>query len=155
MKNLLSTSQVQLGNVFLATNCKGEEVMRRLVGGTFGTVTKYFTLDMQGKLKSNARETIEEVLDGYEIKALSVYDFVVSNYTAIDPEEIENFKRGDILVCTVNGETVYRELVGGKQFDTTAWFAIDPVTGERKSKTTYTDSNEVAEQYDITLVLRA
>ena len=155
MKNLLTASQVKLGNVFLATNCKGEEVIRRVVGGTFGTVTKYFTLDTQDKLKSNARETIEEVLEGYEIKAVSVQNFVVSNYTAIDPEEIENFKRGDVLVCTVNGETVYRELVGGKQFDTTAWFAIDPVTGERKSKTTYADSNEVAEQYDIALVLRA
>lgn len=153
MSNLLAT-QVQLGNVFTAINHKGEIVSRRLVGGKFGSVTKYFTLDQDNKLKSNAKSTIEEVLDGYAIKAVGIYEFSVTGLTAYDLEDIENFRRGDILVVNIDGATEYRQLSGGKQFDTTAWFSIDPVTGARTSKTTYADSNEVAENYDIKMVLR-
>lgn len=154
MKNLLCADQVRLGNVFLAENHKGELVTRRLVGGTFGTVTKYFTLDENEHLKSNARETIEEVLDGYDILAVSTAKFDIKKCVPVTPEEVEKFKRGDVLLVEVDGDLVYRQIVGGKQFDTTAWFTIDPFTGERKSKTTYENSDEVAESYDIKLVLR-
>lgn len=150
----LTANQVQVGNVFMAINHKGEMVERRLVGGTFGTVTKYFTLDAENKLKSNARGTIEEVLDGYGIKSIEPYDFCITGRTAYAPEDIDCFRRGDVILVNVDGETVYRQLSGGKQFETTAWFAIDPITGERKSKTTYENSDDVANAYDIKLVLR-
>lgn len=149
MKNLLA-GQVRLGNVFLAENNRGELVQRRLVGGQFGSVTKYFTIDEESKLKSNARGTIEEVLEGYEIKSIASYGLDISGMTIVQKEDIEDLviKRGLVLGVLIEGELVYRELVGGKQFDTTAWFAIDPATGERKSKTTYENSREVLESYE-------
>lgn len=148
MKNLL-VGQVRLGNVFLAENHKGEVVQRRVVGGLFGAVEKYFTIDLNGKLKSNARATIEEVLEDYEIKAVSVCGLNTDDATMYLPNDFDKvkIKRGIILGVLLDGELVYRELVGGKQFDTTAWFAIDPETGLRKSKTTYENTQEVMESY--------
>lgn len=148
MKNLL-VGQVRLGNLFLAENHKGEVVQRRVVGGLFGTVEKYFTVDMEGKLKSNARETIEEVLEDYEIKAVSVSEFDTEDLRMFLPNDFDKvkIKRGIIVGILLDGQLVYRQIVGGKQFDTTAWFAIDPETGVRKSKTTYNDSQEVLDSY--------
>lgn len=148
MKNLL-VGQVRLGNLFLAENHKGEVVQRRVVGGLFGTVEKYFTVDMEGKLKSNARETIEEVLEDYEIKAVSVSEFDTEDLRMFLPNDFDKvkIKRGIIVGVLLGGQLVYRQIVGGKQFDTTAWFAIDPETGVRKSKTTYNDSQEVLDSY--------
>lgn len=148
MKNLL-VGQVRLGNLFLAENHKGEVVQRRVVGGLFGTVEKYFTVDMEGKLKSNARETIEEVLEDYEIKAVSVSEFDTEDLRMFLPNDFDKvkIKRGIIVGVLLDGQLVYRQIVGGKQFDTTAWFAIDPETGVRKSKTTYNDSQEVLDSY--------
>lgn len=148
MKNLL-VGQVRLGNLFLAENHKGEVVQRRVVGGLFGTVEKYFTVDMEGKLKSNARETIEEVLEDYEIKAVSVSEFDTEDLRMFLPNDFDKvkIKRGIIVGVLLDGQLVYRQIVGGKQFDTTAWFAIDPATGVRKSKTTYNDSQEVLDSY--------
>lgn len=148
MKNLL-VGQVRLGNLFLAENHKGEVVQRRVVGGLFGTVEKYFTVDMEGKLKSNARETIEEVLEDYEIKAVSVSEFDTEDLRIFLPNDFDKVKirRGIVVGVLLDGQLVYRQIVGGKQFDTTAWFAIDPETGVRKSKTTYNDSQEVLDSY--------
>lgn len=148
MKNLLVV-QVRLGNLFLAENHKGEMVERRVVGGLFGTVEKYFTIDTKGKLKSNARDTIEEVLEDYEIKAVSVAQFETEDSKMFLPNDFDKItiKRGMVLGVLLDGQLVYRQIVGGKQFDTTAWFAIDPETGVRKSKTTYNDSQEVLDSY--------
>lgn len=148
MKNLL-VGQVRLGNLFLAENHKGEMVERRVVGGLFGTVEKYFTVDTKGNLKSNARDTIEEVLEDYEIKAVSVAKFETEDSKMFLPNDFDKItiKRGMVLGVLLDGQLVYRQIVGGKQFDTTAWFAIDPETGVRKSKTTYNNSQEVLDSY--------
>lgn len=155
---MLKASQVELGNIIVAENHKGDVVSRRLVGGKFGSVTKYFMIDIEGNLKSNARATIEEVLDGYAIELIANEDFSASGRTYIDANDLDEleftFRKGDILVAYVDDELVYRQIVGGKQFDTKAWFTIDPATGKRTSKTTYNNLDEVVEAYEFIAVLR-
>lgn len=150
---MIKSTQVALGNVIIAKNHRGELVERRLVGGKFGSVTKYFTLDRNGNLKSNARKTIEEVLEGYEIMTIHDAEFDVNGKRFFELEAIEKFRKGMILQVIVDGDIEYRALVGGKQFDTKAWFTINPETGERTSKTTYNNLDELVSAYDVVGVL--
>lgn len=133
--NKLQTSQIALGNIFIGTNYRGEEVTRRLVGGTYGTVTKYFLIDLEGNLKSRKRDTIEEVLDGFDIKGVKVvndYDSY-AGVTTLDTSDVEVLDL--IIVKNEDRDKLVRQIVGGTAYGETIYFAIDLNTGKRVSRT--------------------
>lgn len=144
--NTLQTTQVALGNVFTGFNYRGEEIARRLVGGAYGTVTKYFLVDCDGNLKSRVRETIEEVLDGFEIESVQAFTNCDS-YGGEVSLEIDDIEVGDLAIVEVDGSAYVRQLVGGVAYDKETYFMIDFNTGERKSRTRET-IEEVLNGYD-------
>lgn len=145
MKNLLNAGQVQLGNIIFANNYKGEEVVRRVVGGAYGDVTKFFLIAENGKLKSRKRDTLEEVLENFEITAIVAPQLngAVIGGVSLD---LEDAAVGSMLLVEINGEIVYRQLVGGYAYGEDIYFTIDPVTGKRTSRTQQSVS-EVLEGY--------
>lgn len=147
MNNLLNGTQVELGNIFVGENYRGERVARQLVGGTYGTVTKFFLIDADtNELKSRKCDTKEAVLEGFKIEAIHA---VNQNVGGVEKEE---YQLGDIFYIMTEEGLVARQVVGGHAYDTDIYFAIDPKTGERKSRTKET-MEEVLESYEIELIL--
>lgn len=147
MNNLLNGTQVELGNVIIAQNYRGEEVARRLVGGTYGTVTKFFLIDVDtNELKSRKQDTKEAVLEGFRITSVHAYG------NEIGGVEKETYELGDIFYIMTEDGLVARQVVGGHAYDADIYFAIDPKTGERKSRTRET-MEEVLDSYEIELIL--
>ena len=151
MRNLLNVNQVELGNVFAGINYRGEEVLRRLVGGTYGSVTKWFLIDAKTfELKSRVQKTKEEVLEGFEIEAVSSVEFVEAGHIVKDIKECE---LGDVFYVYLNGELTPRQVVGGHAYGEDVYFAIDPNTGKRCSRTKET-MEEVLDSYEIEFLLK-
>lgn len=147
MNNLLNAGQVELGNVILAKNYKGEDVVRRLVGGTYGSVTKFFLIDADTlELKSRKRDTKEEVLDGFDIYAISAVN------TEVEGTVKKDYELGDTFYANVDGSLVARKVVGGHAYGEDIFFAIDDATGKRCSRTK-TTVEEVLEGYEIELII--
>lgn len=150
---MLKSSQVELGNVILGTNYRGEEVARYLVGGTYGTVEKWFLLDADTlELKSRARATKEEVLEGFEIGAIVDREFVENGEftTEFDIEEIEV---GSLFYAIVDEKLVPRVMVGGLAYGKEIYFTIDPKTGKRCSRTRES-IEEVLEHYNVQMLIK-
>lgn len=147
---MLKSTQVELGNVIVAKNYRGEVVTRRLVGGTYGSVTKWFLIDADtSELKSRKRDTAEEVLEGFEILGISAVKVKEEGTLTKDISEV---KVGDLFYVVIDGELTARELVGGYAYDTDIYFAIDPHTGKRCSRTRET-VEEVLDGYEIEFAL--
>lgn len=148
---MLKLNQVELGNVFYGVNYRGENVKRRLVGGTYGTVEKWFLIDADTfELKSRVRETKEEVLEGFEIEAISSTDFVPRGMVSTNVEE---FEFGDIFYARIDEELVPRLIVGGLAYGEEIYFTIDPSTGKRCSRTRES-IEEVLEHYEVEFILK-
>lgn len=151
MNNLLNAGQVELGNVILAENYRGERVSRRLVGGTYGTVTKYFLIDEETfELKSRKRDTIEEVLDGFKIVG------IIASGKVVEGTKKDNYELGDLFLAIVDGKLVTRQIVGGQAYSHEGqepiYFAIDVETGKRCSRTR-TSIEEVLKHYEVEMIL--
>lgn len=134
MNNLLNAGQVQLGNVIFADNYRGEEVIRRVVGGAYGTVTKFFLTDEAGNLKSRKRDTIEEVLEGFKIKSISATTEMNNPHGEVSLD-IEDVNVGDLLIIDLDGEKAFRFIVGGHSYGEDIYFTVDINTGKRTSRT--------------------
>lgn len=148
---MLNLNQVELGNVFFGVNYRGERVERRLVGGVYGTCEKWFLVDAETmELKSRTRETKEEVLEGFEIQAIVSYDIKEKGEIC---KNLEEYELGDLFFILKDGELTARMVVGGTAYDDTVYFAIDPHTGKRVSRTK-TSIEEVLEAYDIEFILK-
>lgn len=148
---MLKSTQVELGNVIVAKNYRGEVVTRRLVGGTYGTVTKWFLIDADtSELKSRKRDTAEEVLEGFEILGISSVKIKEAGELS---KNVSEYELGDFFYVVLNGELTAREVVGGHAYDTDIYFAIDPHTGKRCSRTKET-LEEVLESYEIEFILK-
>ena len=148
---MLNINQVELGNVIFAKNFKGERVERRLVGGAYGECVKWFLVDAETmELKSHTRETKEEVLEGFEIQAIVSYDLQEKGTVCKD---INEYELGDLFYIIREGELTARMVVGGTAYDDTVYFAIDPHTGKRVSRTK-TSIEEVLDCYDIEFILK-
>lgn len=148
---MIKTTQIELGNVIYGKNYRGEDVTRRLVGGVYGTVEKWFLIDPATyELKSRVRENKEEVLEGFEIEAVSDSKFVESGEVV---KNIEEYVLGDLFYSIIDGSLTARQVVGGCAYDNTVYFAIDPHTGKRCSRTKET-VEEVLEGYDVEFIIR-
>lgn len=151
MSNLLNGNQVELGNVIVAENYRGEVVERRLVGGIYGTCEKWFLIDARTmELKSRTRETKEEVLEGFNIKGVFSTDVKEQGEVCRD---LDNYELGDLFFIVKDGELTARMVVGGTAYDDTVYFAIDPHTGKRVSRTK-ASIEEVLDCYDIEFILQ-
>lgn len=148
---MLKSTQVELGNVIVAKNYRGEVVTRRLVGGTYGSVTKWFLIDAYtSELKSRKRDTAEEVLEGFEILGISG---VKTKEEGALVRNIGDYKLGDLFFIIKDGELTARQVVGGHAYDDDVYFAIDPHTGKRCSRTRET-LDEVLESYEVEFILK-
>lgn len=148
---MLKSTQIELGNVFYGKNYREENVQRRLVGGVYGTNEKWFLVDpVTFELKSRVRESKEEVLEGFEIEAVSDAIFVERGELVKD---IKEYVLGDLFYAIVDGEITARQVVGGTAYDNTVYFAIDPHTGKRCSRTKES-VEEVLNGYNVELILR-
>lgn len=148
---MLKSTQVELGNVFYGKNYREENVIRRLVGGVYGTCEKWFLVDPEThELKSRVRETKEEVLDGFEIEAISDAIYVEHGEVV---KNIEEYVLGDLFYSILDGELTARQVVGGTAYDNTVYFAIDPHTGKRCSRTRES-VEEILNGYDIEFIIR-
>lgn len=146
----LNANQVELGNVFVGLNYRGEEVVRRLVGGTYGTVTKYFLIDESGNLKSRKRDTVEEVLEGFKIRTITADE---GDKIRGEEKTIEEAKVGDFFIAvSENGSIVKRQLVGGHAYGVDIYFSIDE-NGKRCSRTRETVQDVLNNYEEVVLVL--
>ena len=148
---MLKSSQVELGNVIYGVNYRGESVKRRLVGGIYGTVEKWFLIDADTfELKSRTRETKEEVLEGFEIEGITSVEFIPQGMINTNVDEYEF---GDLIYVRLDDELVPRLIVGGVAYGEEIYFAIDPLTGKRCSRTRGT-MEEVLESYIVEFILK-
>lgn len=138
---MLNASQVKLGNEIMT----GEKELFRVIGGAYGTVENYYLLNDNNMFVKKA-DTIEELLDGVEVFAIG--EIVNSYKTNLDAEDDANI--GDLFVALTDNGLEARVIVGSA--DGSKFFAIDPITGLRKSRTK-NSIEELMASYDEVLVL--
>lgn len=143
---MLNSNQVQLGNVI-----KTQEGTFRVIGGAYGSVESYYLLDVDALKWSRKANSIDELLESIEI--ISVHGVVAMDYTiTLNEDEPEVGAFFVALVFDEDGEAEMelRQIIGSVDED--KFFAIDPVTGARKTRTK--DSiEEVIDAYDKVLSL--
>lgn len=137
---MLNASQVNLGNVVMLSD--GEKL--RVVGGVYGT-SEYYCLINEDKLVVEKAETLEELLEDKEIVLIAKASARVEN---MDFEADREIEEGTLFMALVAGQLEVREIIGYED-DEEKFFAIDPRTGERKTRTKKS-AMDVVLAYDVT-----
>lgn len=144
--SILNANQVKLGNIVSLD--AGEF---RIIGGAYGSVTKYYLVNTSTNEFSKKADSIEELLGDEEVLVISgvAQTRATFNLTESEPEV------GSLFVAMIGYDEgvpsmELRQVIGSENGD--KFFAIDPVTGARKTKTK-SSMRDVFNAYDEVLAL--